>query len=93
VRRVAFSRDSTILASGSWDNAIILWDMASRRPLGLPLTGHNGPVRSVTFSPDGTTLASGSDDKTISLWDVSLKSWHDRACRIANRNLTRAEWE
>ena len=38
------------------------------------------------------TLASGSSDKTILLWDVDLESWQRRACRIVNRNLTRAEW-
>jgi WD40 repeat protein len=47
----------------------------------------------VAFSPDGKTLASGSGDKSIILWDVSLESWQARACRIANRNLTRAEWK
>lgn len=57
------------------------------------LTSHTDAVASVAFSPDGKTLAAGSGDTTIILLDVSLESWQDRACRIANRNLTRAEWE
>jgi energy-coupling factor transporter ATP-binding protein EcfA2 len=57
------------------------------------LTGHTNTIASVTFSPDGKTLASGSWDNTIRLWDVSFGSWKDRACHIANHNLTPEEWK
>ena len=70
-----------------------LLDGLLRRPhLITFLTGHTDAVWSAAFSPDGKTLASGSDDKTIMLWEVSFDSWKDRACHIANRNLTHAEW-
>jgi hypothetical protein len=57
------------------------------------LHGHTSLLYSVAFSPDSKTLASGSADNTIMLWDVDFKSWQARACYIANRNLTRAEWK
>src|SRR5258708_19632457 len=60
-----------MLASGSADGNIILWDVATHLPLGTPLTGHAGFVNSVVFSPDGKTLASGNVAKTIILWDVA----------------------
>ena len=57
---VAFSPDGKILAAGSADDTIRLWDVATRRPLGPPLTGHTDTVNRVAFSPDGTILASAT---------------------------------
>src|SRR5271157_2503482 len=71
VASVAFSSDGKTLASGSYDNTIVLWDVATGQPIGQPLTGHTDTVNSVAFSPDGKTLASGSRDNTIILWDVA----------------------
>jgi WD40 repeat protein len=71
VNSVAFSPDGKTLASGSYDHTIRLWDVATRRPLGVPFTGHQNLVLSIAFSPDGKTLASGSYDHTIRLWDVA----------------------
>ncbi|MHC5765564.1 MAG: protein kinase domain-containing protein [Nostoc sp.] len=58
-----------ILASGSWDNTIKLWDVNTGKEI-RTLTGHTNWVNSVAFSPDGKFLASGSADCTIKLWQV-----------------------
>jgi WD40 repeat protein len=92
VLSVAFSPNSTLLASGSEDHTIRLRDVAIGQPLGAPLTGHTNYVQSVAFGPNGKLLASGSRDHTIRLWDLDVASWIRRACRIANRDLTRQEW-
>lgn len=68
---VAYSPNGQRLASASDDNTVIVWDMATRRPVGdLPFYGHRAGVTSVDFSPDGQILASGSRDSTIILWGV-----------------------
>lgn len=70
VLTVAFSPDSTLLASGGGDNRVQIWDSNSGQ-LRHILTGHTNWVWSIAFSPDGKTLASASSDQTIYLWDTA----------------------
>jgi WD40 repeat protein len=70
VTSVAFSPNGKLLASGSADHTIKLWDVASGREI-RTLSGHNEGVNSIALSLDGRTLASASDDKTIKLWDLA----------------------
>jgi WD40 repeat protein len=78
VKSVALSPDGRTLASGSDDHSVRLWDVATHRQLGSPLTAQPNDVyfglpRSspVAFSPDGKTLAIASGEKSVRLWDVA----------------------
>ena len=73
VNSVAFSLvDATLLATGSWDRTIKLWDVVTQQDIAT-LEGHMSGVNSVVFSSDGVTLATGSWDGTVKLWDVTTQ--------------------
>ncbi|GAB4291522.1 MAG: hypothetical protein Fur0025_26780 [Oscillatoriaceae cyanobacterium] len=77
INSVAFSPDGKILASGSADNTIKLWDVTTRQ-LRYTLSSNQGVIYSVAFSGDGKMLASGSSSGQIQLWNaltgVAIKS-------------------
>ena len=45
------------------------------------------------LSSDGRRLLITSADGTGAVWDIDPESWARRACELANRTLTRDEWE
>jgi WD40 repeat protein len=116
VYSVAFSPDGKILASAGCAQAddsgvgcpqgeIQLWYVATYQQIGTSATNKSA-VSSVVFSPDGKTLASngcvqldsmGNCRGAVQLWNISelyesISTREQRACSIANRNLTKKEW-
>lgn len=73
---LAFSPDSTMLATAAWRMPPTVWDVATGQPLfsldtGREDTGGQGGhynPRSITFTPDGGHVAVGYNDGTLELW-------------------------
>ena len=63
------SPDGALLATGSWDGTVILWDVLTREKISV--FGHTSGVRSVSLSSGGATLAAGGRDGNVLLWDTS----------------------
>jgi WD40 repeat protein len=90
VRSIAFSpnKGERVLATGSNDQTIRLWDLD--RPPGDPpavLGGQEEWVRAVAFSPDGRTLAASSADGTVRLWTVRTADLVALVCDTVSRDL------
>lgn len=69
VTSVCISPDGRLVAAGSLDTIVRIWDVATGQ-LVERLKGHRDSVYSVAFTPDGRGLVSGSLDKTLKYWDV-----------------------
>jgi WD40 repeat protein len=66
---VAFSPDGKLLATGSWDQTIKLWEVDTGR-CRATLRGHRGRINSVLFDRAGQHVVSAGWDGTVRLWNV-----------------------
>ncbi len=70
VYRVALSADGRLVASGSWNGTIRLWEAITGRLLAT-LQAHTSGVWGLALSADGRLLASGGPDGTVRLWETA----------------------
>jgi len=95
---ILFSPDGKRLVFYSSPTSVfsfIIWDLTSQppEPLVQVINEEGFSQGNIAFSPDGQHLASVSvpisspGRSILTLWDLSIASWLERACTIANRNL------
>ena len=68
---VAWSPDSSSIASGGADHTVQVWYATNGRNIHTYLGHQSESVRSVTWSPDSKRIASGGDDKTVQVWEAT----------------------
>ncbi|MAT40556.1 MAG: hypothetical protein CL946_13245 [Ectothiorhodospiraceae bacterium] len=69
VRSLDVSDDGRVIASGSADNSVRIWNTFHWRQSNV-LTGHSGTVNSVDLTSGGLQVISGSDDNSVRVWDT-----------------------
>jgi WD40 repeat protein len=66
---LAFSPDAKLLALGSEDKVVVIWDLANKKERAR-LRGHSEAVGPMAFLPDGHTLVTAGYDGTLKYWKV-----------------------
>jgi len=72
VYSLAFAPRGDLLASGSRDRTVRLWNPETAEELAT-LRGHTATVVALGFTPDGRTLISAGADGVFKLWDVATR--------------------
>ena len=91
---VDISPDGRTVIAASNAGEILMWDLGTGAILGGPFPGPDpSGWLAASFTPDGSRMIVVSDSGSGWIWDVDPASWETRACRIAGRSLTLAEWE
>jgi WD40 repeat protein len=90
---IAFDRSGQRFATtGLQDATVKIWFTSSLEQEGPRLAADPDATAATAFQPGGQDLLVVDDHGAAFTWPMSLTSWEQRACSVAGRNLTRAEW-
>ena len=99
VYAVSWNSDGSRLVTAGSDGTVRLYDASTGRPIGSPIPVPGAAVGSTpgfflyaTFSPDGRTIVVTDTTGRVWLYPATAAGWETYACRLANRELTHAEW-
>ncbi|OQR79259.1 transducin beta protein 3-like [Tropilaelaps mercedesae] len=85
IMSIDMSWNNAIVATGSQDKSVKLWDSSDLSPVGV-LRGHRRGVWCVRFSPHEPILASSSTDTTVKLWSIDeltcLRTFEGHECSV-----------
>jgi WD40 repeat protein/class 3 adenylate cyclase/tRNA A-37 threonylcarbamoyl transferase component Bud32 len=91
IGQLAISPDGRLLAVGAFNGTAAVWDLRTRTRLGEEFPDVKSPAPSVAFKPDGRLIV-GELVSAVE-WPLDRPTLQRFACKVAGRDITRAEWE
>jgi WD40 repeat protein len=93
VASAAFDPAGRTLATSATDGKVRLWDIASKRQIGVPLPeAEDGSGNNISAFDLSNHLITLDDADTAFVWDMNSDRWKQQACSVVGRSLTRDEW-
>jgi hypothetical protein len=89
---LTFSPDGSVLVAAGAGGTLRMWDVPSRRPLGVALPTAGDDITSLAFSPDGGTVFAAGRHVPLQRYTVDPDRVAEAACRRAEGGLTRSQW-
>ncbi len=90
IKSIVFSPDGGTIAIGTKSGNIFFVDLKTSQIYGPLITSINN-IDNLLYTPDGKMIYSYHDEEIV-FWDLSPQYWRLEMCKVAGRNLTRAEW-
>lgn len=92
VTSIAFDPTGQRFATTGQDGTVKLWSSSTLVQEGTALNTEQGAAAAAAFEPTGKGLLVIDDHGNGFTWPTSLAAWEQRACAVAESNLTHAEW-
>jgi WD40 repeat protein/DNA-binding SARP family transcriptional activator len=91
IETIAYSPDGTWIASAGDDGTTVLTETTTGQTIGTPIPARLGQSSAALFGPNDT-LDIQAGDGSLTAWPLAEPRWEARACQLAGRDLTPAEW-
>ena len=94
IQGVNLSSDSSLIAVVGEHDSVALWDIGSGAQVQADLATDalNGDWHDVMFAGDDSYLVAGNNGGWVVVWSLGREMLIERACAVAHRNLSPAEW-
>jgi WD40 repeat protein/energy-coupling factor transporter ATP-binding protein EcfA2 len=96
INALSFDRHGEMLASGSSDGTVRLWESGKSDAQPIVLPGHDSWVWGVAFTPNAERVISGGEDRTVRIWPAKAEVLADELCRAVadspKKQLSKDEW-